>query len=214
MKNPSLWLLAAALAVSPLSAAAQNVAGQFDTYTLAPNKNGDEAHSYGNCGVDAAQQELDRPATWCRLPEPELSAATRVGLTTVMPGVASCLDHHEWSKHGTCSGMSVDDYFAFASALVQQVAHSAFGRYLTLHAGETVDASAVVAAFEKGFGAGSGAKVSLNCTDVRGSKALLEVRLRLPNPPGAASELPAMLLDAGERGNCPSSFLLDPVPPR
>jgi ribonuclease T2 len=250
MKNPSLLPAALVLAVIPLSAAAQNVAGQFDDYTLAmswepafcegkpaapecasqpsgrfdtdhlalhglwPNKDGDSAHSYGNCGVDQAQQDLDRAPTWCRLPEPPLSAATRVELTAVMPGVASCLDHHEWSKHGTCSGMNADDYFSLAAAIVRQVSETSFGRYLTAHAGKTVEASAVIEAFEKDFGAGSGSKLSLNCTDVRGSKALLEVRLHLPNPPGPASELTSMPLDAGDRGNCPESFLLDPIPTR
>ena len=243
-------LFAAALLLVPLFAAAENVPGQFDSYTLAlswepafcegkpgatecrnqrsdrfdasnlalhglwPDKKNDAAHEYGYCGVDEAEQALDRAPTWCRLPEPPLSAATRVDLTTVMPGVSSCLDHHEWSKHGSCSGMKGDDYFALAAALVQQVAGSAFGRYLTANAGKTVDASEVVAAFERSFGSGSGTKLALNCTDVHGSQALLEARLHLENPPRAASELSSMLLDAGDHGNCPSSFLLDPVPSR
>ena len=243
-------LCAAALLLFPVFAAAENVPGQFDSYTFAlswepafcegkpgatecrsqsadrfdarnlalhglwPDKTGDSAHSYGYCGVDAVEQALDRAPTWCRLPEPPLSAATRVDLATVMPGVSSCLDHHEWSKHGSCSGMSGDDYFALAAALVQEVAGTAFGRYLTAHAGGTVDASEVAAAFEQTFGAGSGTKLALNCTGLHGSQALLEVRLHLQNPPRPASELSSMLLDAGDHGNCPSSFLLDPVPSR
>ena len=192
---------------------------RFDASNLAlhglwPNKDGDSAHTYGYCGVGAAEQALDRPPTWCRLPEPAVSAATRVDLNTAMPGATSCLDRHEWSKHGTCSGMTADDYFAYASALVQQVAATGFGRYLTANAGKTVDASEVVAAFERSFGASSGTKLTLNCTDVRGTQALLEVRLHLQNPPRPASELSSMLLDKGDHGNCPSSFLLDPIPSR
>jgi ribonuclease T2 len=192
---------------------------RFDASNLAlhglwPDVDGDSSHSYGYCGVTPAEQGLDRAPTWCKLPEPAYSAATRVALTTVMPGVASCLDHHEWSKHGTCSGMSDDAYFALAVALIQQVASSAFGRYLTAHAGQTVDSGEVVSAFEQDFGAGSGNKLVLNCTNVRGAQALLEVRLHLPNPLRSVSELSAMALSTGDRGNCPASFLLDPIPTR
>jgi ribonuclease T2 len=130
----------------------------------------------------------------------------------VMPGVNSCLDHHEWSKHGTCSGMTADAYFALAAALVQNVAASSFGKFLTANAGRTVNSSEAVAAFEADFGAGSGSKLVMNCTNVRGSSALLEVRVHLPNPIPGADRLGSMLLATGDRGNCASSFLLDPIP--
>lgn len=192
---------------------------RFDASNLAlhglwPDKNGDSSHSYGYCGVASGDQSLDRAPTWCQLREPAYSDATHAALGVVMPGVNSCLDHHEWTKHGTCSGMTADQYFALAAALVQDVAGTAFGKFLTANAGRTVDASAAVAAFERDFGAGSGSKLVLNCTNVRGASALLEVRLHLPNPPQDASQLTSMALATGDRGNCPSSFLLDPIPAR
>jgi ribonuclease T2 len=203
--------------------AAQECASQrpdrFDASNLAlhglwPDKNGDSAHTYGYCGVASSDQSLDRAPTWCQLREPAYSDATHAALGIVMPGVNSCLDHHEWTKHGTCSGLTADAYFAEAAALVQQVAATSFGQYLKAHAGQTVDSSAVVAAFEQDFGVGSGSKLTLNCTSVRGASALLEVRVHLPTPLQPASQLAAMLLDAGDHGNCPSSFLLDPIPSR
>ncbi|HXT00068.1 MAG TPA: hypothetical protein VN915_05300 [Elusimicrobiota bacterium] len=189
---------------------------RFDATHLAlhglwPDQNGDSAHSYGYCGIPASQQSLDRAPTWCSLREPAYSDDTHAALLTVMPGVNSCLDHHEWVKHGSCSGLSADAYFATAAALVQQVASSSFGRFLAAHAGRTVDAAEAVAAFEADFGAGSGSRLVMNCASVRGSSALLEVRVHLPNPL-PATELKSMLLDTGDRGNCPSSFLLDPIP--
>ncbi len=249
MNNPSLLLLAVVLAV-PAAARAQNVAGQFDSYTftmsweptfcegkpnaqecasqrpdrfdatnlalhgLWPDKDGDSSHTYGYCGVAPGDQSLDRAPTWCQLREPAYSDATHAALAVVMPGINSCLDHHEWAKHGSCSGMNDDDYFSLAASLVQQVAATAFGKYLTAHAGATVQSAAVIAAFEQGFGAGSGSKVSLNCTNLHGVAALLEVRLHLPNPLSAGADLPSIVLSTGDRGNCPSSFLLDPIPSR
>jgi len=266
MRNPSLLLLAALLAVtaraatpdeclSVMSSPEGSVAGAFDSYTLAlswepafcegktapecvsqradrfdasnlalhglwPNRNCDPKHFYGFCGVSEDLQKRDtppQPSQWCGLPLPQdsrMSNATLVDLTTAMPGVASCLEHHEWLKHGTCSGMSIDDYFKTASSFVRQVAGSAFGHYLTLHAGETVDASALIGAFEASFGAGSGDKLSLSCTDVRGGKALLEVRLNLKKGLHPGSVLSSELTDTTDHGNCPPRFLLDPIPAR
>jgi ribonuclease T2 len=192
---------------------------RFDASNLAlhglwPDKSGDSAHSYGYCGVPSSDQSLDRAPTWCRLREPAYSDATHAALGVVMPGVNSCLDHHEWTKHGTCSGLTADQYFATAAAFVQDIAASSFGKFLTANAGKTVALSDAVAAFEADFGAGSGSKLTLNCTNVRGSSALLEARLHLPSRLRPAPELAAMLLNTGDRGNCPSSFLLDPVPGR
>ena len=41
---------------------------------------------------------------------PPVASATVEHMMPVMPG--SSLIQHEWAKHGTCSGLSVDDYFA------------------------------------------------------------------------------------------------------
>jgi ribonuclease T2 len=41
---------------------------------------------------------------------PPVSSATVSHMMPIMPG--SSLIQHEWAKHGTCSGLSVDQYFA------------------------------------------------------------------------------------------------------
>jgi ribonuclease T2 len=193
---------------------------RFDATHLAlhglwPNQNGDARHDYGYCGVDSAAQALDRPETWRRLPLPALSPATRAALTTVMPGVSSFLEHHEWTRHGTCSGLDADDYFTRAAALVQEIAKSDFGLYLAApHPGNIIDKSKAAAAFETSYGAGSGAKLVFVCAKVRGAPALSDVILNLSNPLRPAPELASMLLPADGGGNCPPTFLLDPVPSR
>jgi ribonuclease T2 len=191
-------------------------AGRFDATHLAlhglwPDVNGDSSHAYGYCGIDSQTQSLDKASTWCQLPEPA-SDATVSALKTVMPGVASCLDHHEWARHGSCAGMNADDYFALAASLVNQMAASSFGQFLAANAGQKVSMDDALTAFEKDFGDRS--LVSLNCTNVRGSSALLEVRVHLPASLASGANLTSSLIATGDHGNCPSLFLLDPVSSR
>lgn len=176
---------------------------------LWPERAGDPAHAYGYCGVDDATRALDRAATWCRMPGLGLSNQTMSRLSEVMPAAASCLHHHEWYKHGSCSGFTPEDYFTRASALVTFVAGTSFGRFLTANTGKTVSADALLAAFERDFGAGSRTAVTLTCAKARGAFLLVDVRLKLAHPLRPANELGKMLLPSGGAGNCPSSFELD-----
>ncbi len=176
---------------------------------LWPGKANDSSHSYGYCGVDDATRALDRAATWCRMPALGLTGGTAARLASVMPAVASCLDKHEWYKHGTCSGFTPEVYFTRASDIVTSVAGSEFGRYLAANAGKAVTGDAVRAAFERAFGAGSGSKVRLTCVKARGASLLSDVRMNLAHPLRPASELGKMILPGGDKGNCPASFELD-----
>jgi ribonuclease I len=58
-----------------------------------------------------------QPGAWprdCRREAPELSPALTNKLAEWMPGQASDLHVHEWRKHGTCSGLAAEEYFAAA----------------------------------------------------------------------------------------------------
>lgn len=195
------------------------MSGRFDADHLAlhglwPDQSGDSSHSYGYCGVDSQTRSLDHASTWCRMPDLGLSGAVADRLSRAMPGTASCLEKHEWYKHGSCSGYTPDEYFTRAAELVERVADTAFGRFLTANAGRTVNASDVRAAFDESFGAGVSSRVSLSCTKSRGVSMLLDVRMRLAHPLTPASDLGKMIQPGMGSGNCPSSFLIDPAPSR
>jgi ribonuclease T2 len=185
-------------------------AANLSLHGLWPDQSSDSSHRYGYCGVDSRTRQLDRGSTWCDMPALGLSPSTLDALTPAMPGVASCLENHEWYKHGSCSGYSPDEYFTRAAGLVDAVAASSFGRWVNAHAGQTVSDADFRSAFESYFGAGSSSYVSLLCTNAGGADMLLDVRMHLAVPLQAASDLPQMLLPDPGEDKCPSSFLLDP----
>lgn len=61
----------------------------------------------------------NQPAN-CSSVKLQLSDPVRTELTRYMPGGPE-LEKHEWDKHGTCSGLSPDDYFAAAVSLAKQM---------------------------------------------------------------------------------------------
>jgi ribonuclease T2 len=194
-------------------------ADRFDGKNLAlhglwPNKIGDTQHAYGYCGVDGSVQKLDRPGDFCQLPPVNLSDRIMSDLATYMPGHVTCLERHEWFRHGTCSGLAADDYFATADALVVQFAAASIGSYISAHVGDYVAGEDLFAAFEKDFGPGSRGSLSLSCKRINGSDMLSEVDVYLRNPLPAGG-LAAMLVrpDGSASGHCPQKFLIDPVHP-
>lgn len=179
---------------------------------LWPSKNGDPQHTYGFCGVDPSVQQLDQASTWCQMPALNLSDQTKSDLAKYMPGLQSCLENHEWYRHGTCTGMTPDDFFAKANSLVAQASGTNLGRFITANVGNTVNKDDLTAAFQQDFGSGSLSSLSLTCAHANNQDILLEVHITLSNPLPAGG-LKAMATQAAGSGNgqCPPKFLIDPV---
>jgi len=158
------------------------------------------------CGVSPQAHALDRPGGWCRLPPTALSQRTVAELDRVMPGRRACLDRHEWLRHGTCSGLSADDYFNRATMLAVVVENLAVARTITGRAGSAVTLEELAGAVKRDFGSGSPAAFSFVCGDRNGAPYLLEMRISLTTdgvksfPAGAALRVPAYPAAHG----CPS----------
>jgi ribonuclease T2 len=139
---------------------------------------------------------------WLKLPPVKLSEASANDLERAMPGTAVGLDRHEWWKHGTCSALEADAYFATAIALLREVERGSLARLIVDYAGETVARNAVLEAFELDFGPKSARALRLDCG--QGGEALQEIRIRLKR--GSVAEgltaetlaIPARPM----RGNC------------
>jgi ribonuclease T2 len=66
-----------------------------------------------------AHVSVNKQPSQCTQDALRLSDAVKTDLARYMPGGPD-LEQHEWSRHGTCSGLSPDDYFAAAVGLARQ----------------------------------------------------------------------------------------------
>lgn len=119
--------LIALLSLIALPAKAQDVSGDFDYYVLSlswsPNWCALEGDSRGSpqCDADAdfgwvlhglwPQYERGWPAD-CRHSYRNPSRSTTAAMADIMG--TSGLAWHQWNKHGSCSGLSPDDYYALS----------------------------------------------------------------------------------------------------
>jgi ribonuclease T2 len=184
----------------PAAYAARN----FSLHGLWPNKSGCGT-GYGFCG-EVKQPRRD----FCDYPPVTLEPAAKAALAEVMPGSASCLERHEWHKHGTCqTSWSSDAYFALAADLTRQFNASGIAEFAAVRTGRTVRTEDFLARLDAVLGTGSRERIWLNCKH----GMLVEVRVNLPPGLKPGARLGSVLPLAGKSGgsNCGSSFRLGPM---
>ncbi len=157
------------------------------------------------CGVPDRDRASDKRGAWERLPEPRIGESTRRRLAIAMPGVASYLERHEYSKHGSCFPGSADDYFRTAVGLLDQINGSRLQAAMAAYLGREVRADALRQAFEQSFGPGTGKALSIHCVGDIGTRRTLisELRVSLQGALTDTSRLRDVLdLSAGGRDDC------------
>ncbi|BAJ00174.1 ribonuclease T2 family protein [Shewanella violacea] len=175
----------------------------FTLHGLWPNKNSC-GRDYGYCG-----KVKHKPAHFCQYPQVSLSHDLRSRLNRVMPSAkyASCLQRHEWWKHGTCTEQDPEVYFGKAIAFTEQVNQSDFVKhFIADRIGKVVSRSELNTAFNKSFGNQAYRKLSLQCT--QGS--LREIQIKLPG--SLSSDSIKTLLPKttnARKGSCGQQFLLN-----
>ncbi|MDP1604580.1 MAG: ribonuclease T [Legionella sp.] len=99
-------------------------------------------------------------------------------LKGVMPGFAfgSCLERHEWNKHGSCQFLSTDDYFAMAARLTSEADQTALGIYLHDHRGQQVTRTQLQERAGASFGTEAISKVYFGCKN----GVLVDIFIQLP----------------------------------
>lgn len=104
------------------------------------------------CGVSAADLRCACARNRSHLPAVSLSPAVETSLSAVMPGHQSLLERHQWIKHGTCSGLSPDDYFALAVRLTETLNQSGLHTLLAENAGSHIRYAQLCATLRAAFG--------------------------------------------------------------
>jgi ribonuclease T2 len=167
------------------------------------------------CGIAAAARDADEARQWCELPAPGADRQTQAQIERLMPGSESCLDRHEWLKHGTCSGLAADAYFEVSARLTEDFQATRLADLLRRNVGKEIPLPALIEGFEAEFGADSAAALIVTCRSSGGRTHLAEIRLALRldsiDKPLSGNSL---FLEAPKlEGGCPGRVLIDRAGP-
>lgn len=164
------------------------------------------------CGVPAADVDADKSHRWEQLPAPELQPATRTALEKAMPGVASHLDRHEWTEHGTCFfEKSADAYFRREIALIGEINASPVQKLFADNIGRQIQTSDIRAAFDQGFGAGAGERVRVACKRDGNRRIIVEMTIGLRGDVTDGARLADLIAQAAPTDQGCTSGIVDPV---
>ncbi|MCI0508188.1 MAG: ribonuclease T [Gammaproteobacteria bacterium] len=181
-------------------------ARNFTLHGLWPNKASCGAN-YGYCG-----EVQDKPAEFCDYPMLSLFTETRSNLGQVMPSAAagSCLQRHEWFKHGACqTRWSIDEYYEVAIDLTRQFNESGIAYFISRNTGNTVTEAAFIKKVDCAHGDGAHKRIELKC---QGGN-LVDVYVSLPNTVNEGAGLGELMQQGqGEfKSNCGGQFKVDPI---
>lgn len=170
--------LIALLMTLALPAKAQHTTGEFDYYVLSlswsPNWCANEGDARGSpqCDADAdfgwvlhglwPQYERGWPAD-CRHTFRNPSRADTAAMADIMG--TSGLAWHQWNKHGSCSGLSPDDYYALARLAFERVTRPEVFR--RLDRAVTLPATLIEEAFVKENAGLDPDEITITCRNAR-----------------------------------------------
>lgn len=164
------------------------------------------------CGVSAADIDADKSHRWDQLPATDLQPATRTALEKAMPGVASYLDRHEWTEHGSCFfEKSADAYFRREIALIGEINTSPVQKLFADNIGREIQTSDIRAAFDQGFGAGAGDRVRVACKRDGNRRIIVEMTIGLRGDVTDGARLSDLIAQASPTDQGCTSGIVDPV---
>lgn len=182
-------------------------ASNFTLHGLWPNKR-ECGTDYGLCGQ--YQQPVRSFCDYAPIP---MKPETVKNLGKIMPSVAvgSCLDRHEWYKHGTCqTDWDADNYFDTATRLVKEFNDNGVAEFMSKNIGKTVATIEFFKAVDKSFGKNASKRLNLGC-DKQGN--LVDVFINLPKQIPANVALADLIQQAPENFNnrCGKRFSVDAI---
>ena len=181
-------------------------ASNFTLHGLWPNKE--------SCGIDYGYcgDVKDKPANFCEYPSVNLNNIVRNQLGVVMPSVSSgsCLERHEWYKHGTCQSDLPDQYFEKASNLVHQFNESGISDFMKSHINRKVSLDDFRTVLDSSLGTGASTHIRLGCKN----GLLVDIYVNLPTEIKPDAKLKDLIFKAPPvptDKSCQNGFRIDPI---
>ena len=181
-------------------------AKNFTLHGLWPNK-ASCGTEYGFCGKQQQQK-----GSFCNYPEVGLDPSVFRKLGVVMPSATagSCLQRHEWYKHGTCQTDWDDNgYFSIAIELVQQFNDAGMSAFMSENIGKMVRKEDFLAKIDSVFGSGASRRMKIICS----GDALVDIYINLPKQIRPTDKLASLIRQGAESPgySCPAQFRVDRI---
>ncbi|MFK5977266.1 MAG: ribonuclease [Rhizobiaceae bacterium] len=169
-----------------------------------------QPRSKSYCGTSEADIQHDKRGKWLKILQLELSKDLRANLRLIMPGYQSGLQRHEWIKHGSCYSDTPEKYFTDSLVLMEKLNGSPLRELFAGNIGKHITTKQIRAAMDEGFGAGSGLRVRVKCSNDSGRRLISELTLALAGEVG--DDVGKLLLSAlpDDKKSCPGG-IIDPV---
>ena len=152
------------------------------------------------CGIGGDAINRDKSGRWRDMPALPLSARTAERLRIGMPGSQSGLERHEWIKHGTCSGLDPEAYYARTLDLLDQLNGSAVADLFAARIGKELHAGEIRAAFDSAFGKGASTRVKMRCARDGNRRLITELTIGLSAEATGTVSLAEAIQKAGRTG--------------
>lgn len=181
-------------------------AKHFTLHGLWPNKKSCDTH-YAFCGDVKAQKQ-----NFCDYPEIKLNSTSQASLAEVMPSVTagSCLERHEWYKHGTCqAAKSIEEFFDLSADLARQFNDSGMAYFMNRRIGQQVRTEDFLSRIAAVLGSAARERIKLSCD--QGMLVEIQLSLIANLAPGADLEKLIVNAPAQSSSNCGESFRVDPI---
>ncbi|MFV1984823.1 MAG: ribonuclease T [Thiohalomonadales bacterium] len=181
-------------------------ARNFTLHGLWPNKKSCGT-GYGFCG-----EVKSKPGDFCDYPILSLITEVRNELELVMPSAksGSCLQRHQWYKHGTCqTKWSIDGYNTIAIDLARQFNESGIAYFISRNIGKQVSEADFFKRVNCSLGANAHKRLNIKCKNGN----LVDIYINLPVDIKKGENLAELLKRSGEdfKSNCNGSFKIDPI---
>jgi ribonuclease T2 len=181
-------------------------ATNFTLHGLWPNKKSC-AKKYGFCG-----KYKKAVKGFCNFEPLDLNHTTRTNLAKVMPSVGAdtCLQRHEWYKHGTCQKRyTQNEYFAVATSLIDDFNQGEIHKFMSKNIGKDVNKITFFELIDSKFGKNAYKRFKFICQ--KGN--LVDLYINMPEVIPQNASLKDLLQKADEAfsNSCGDSFKIVPI---